>query len=77
MKIGPKEAAQRAQGQARYEEARKPAPRRQPNRNASTNRNACLRCGTAIEQKSGGGHRVKEFCSPACKQKAYRERLAK
>ena len=59
--------------EARYEEQRKPARHRLANRNAAINRNACLRCGTAIEQKAGG-HRVKEFCSPACKQKAYRER---
>lgn len=64
----------RAQREARYEAAAKPARKRRVNRNA-VNRNACLRCGTAIEQKTGEkGHRPKEFCSPACKQKAYRER---
>lgn len=65
--------ALRAQREERYGKAGAAKPKPATNRNAPTNRNACLRCGTAVEQSEGRG-RTREYCSPACKQAAYRRR---
>ena len=48
-----------------------PAVTRNANRNAG-NRNAC-QCGKPLDRATASG-RAPEFCSPACKQKAYRQR---